>query len=139
MKGNIFDSTCEALVNPVNCVGVMGAGLAKQFKERYPRNFELYANYCKHGLLLPGECYATTQNEGRVIINFATKHHWRGESQLSNVRAGLLFMRSNYQEYVKSFAIPALGCGLGGLRWERVEPIIHEVMKGLVYEVYEPQ
>lgn len=128
VTGDIFKANVEALVNPVNCVGVMGRGLAKIFKREYPTNFDLYQKACDWGEVVPGKMFVTYR-EGvmlpRFIINFPTKRDWREPSRIEDIRAGMRALRILIREqHIKSIALPALGCGLGGLAWEEVQPIM---------------
>lgn len=144
-KGNIFESNCEALVNPVNTVGVMGAGLAKQFKERYPKNFVAYQDYCNQGKLKPGGAFVFLE-EGDIIVNLATKDHWKDTSEVDYVEKGLQqLLQFILIQGVESVAIPALGCGLGGLEWGNdVLPLVeyyfqdNEEVKDIEIKVYVP-
>lgn len=133
--GDIFESECEALVNPVNCVGVMGAGLAKEFKKRYPTNFDLYQYACDCNEVMPGKMFITFRDTAilpRYIINFPTKRDWRHESKLADIDAGLTALVIDINRYnIKSVAVPALGCGLGGLFWEVVSPRIRDALSPL--------
>lgn len=114
--GNILDSKCVALCNPVNCVGIMGAGLAKQFKERHPLNFEEYAKYCKAGKLVPGGCFTYRYSGPRYLLNVATKGHWKESSSMGIIRTGLqTILEEVGQHNIQSIAIPLLGAGLGAL------------------------
>lgn len=143
-KGDIFESGCEALVNPVNCVGVMGAGLAREFKKRYPTNFGHYQYACDCGEVVPGKMFITFRQEPlpRYIVNFPTKRDWRHESQLSDIDMGLTALIVDINRYgIGSIAIPALGCGRGGLFWETVSPRIKEALEPLTnvhVKIYEP-
>lgn len=128
VQGNIFDADVEALVNPVNCVGVMGKGLALQFKNRFPENFEFYESMCDYHRLWPGKMLLSFLKRGSnpsYIINFPTKLHWRTESKIEYIKDGLvdLILCIN-RNCIKSIAIPPLGCGLGGLRWSDVRTLI---------------
>lgn len=140
--GSIFDSGCEALVNPVNCVGVMGAGLAKQFKERFPFAYQAYKSLCEDGYLEPGGTMYCTDN-GVKIIALATKDHWKDNSELEFISEGLYDLsRWLNSSEIHSIAIPALGCGLGGLDWNDVKPLIEEFAENLpdvFVKVYPPQ
>lgn len=124
---NIFDSTAEALVNPVNCVGISGAGLALEFKIRYPDNYQAYRTVCSLELLTLGKVYNFRTNTGLFIINFPTKFHWKDRSFLQNIDLGLdaLITEIEFNE-IESIAIPALGCGLGQLSWKDVKNLIFE-------------
>lgn len=126
--GNLLDAPVEALVNTVNTVGVMGKGIALQFKRAYPTMFKDYASAAKRGDLAIGRMHLwhTGQLDGpRVLINFPTKRHWRGGSKLADIEAGLDdLVNVIRQEQIRSIAIPPLGCGHGGLDWADVEPLI---------------
>ncbi len=127
VQGNIFDSGCEALVNPVNCVGVMGKGLALQFKRRFPANFASYAAACRRRDLTPGRLHVFDAGAGapRLIVNFPTKRHWRDASNLDDVAQGLDALAGTIAaNTIRSIAIPPLGCGLGGLPWRDVRQLI---------------
>lgn len=128
--GDIFDCHAECLVNPVNTVGVMGKGLALQFKRRWPDNFEVYKDLCDHKLLKLGEVhmFMTEQDDPSWVCNFPTKGHWRDSSKIEDIDAGL----ENLIDMLKMFdvgivAIPALGCGLGGLSFDVVSTSIERV------------
>ena len=139
VTGNIFEVNTEAIVNPVNCVGVMGKGLAKEFKHRYPRNFELYKVRCAAGRMHPGQMlvYHTCKIENpKLVINFPTKRHWREKSRLEDIEAGLSDLLNVIQrEHIHHIAIPALGCGLGGLRWDEVRRVISSHLEPLANDV----
>lgn len=126
--GDIFEADADALVNPVNCVGVMGKGLAVQFKTNYPEMFEAYRSDCKHGVVQIG--VVNVFKLGRAgrpyyIMNFPTKKHFRGKSQLGFVERGLASLVDEMARLqLSSVAMPALGCGLGGLDWDDVYPRI---------------
>ena len=134
-QGDILKAEAEALVNTVNCVGVMGRGIALQFKRAYPENFAVYKATCKRGDLEPGQMLVveTGQLTGpRYIINFPTKRHWRGKSRIEDIDSGLAALVKEVEERgIRSIAIPALGCGLGGLRWSDVRPRIAAAFAGL--------
>ena len=133
-KGNIFDSGCEALVNPVNCVGVMGKGLALQFKQRFPANFASYAKACRAGELVPGRMHLfdTGPQLPRCIVNFPTKRHWRDASRLDDVRQGLAALAGVIAAHdIRSIAVPPLGCGLGGLAWRDLRQLIDRYLSPL--------
>lgn len=127
-EGNILQSNAEAIVNTVNCVGVMGKGLALQFKQAFPENFKQYAKACKKSEVQPGKMniFTTgTQEKPFYIINFPTKTHWKSKSKIEFIQAGLDDLVHIAKEYsIQSIAIPPLGCGLGGLNWHDIEPLI---------------
>lgn len=146
VHGDIFDSGAEALVNPVNCFGICGKGLAKQFKERYPWNFGVYRNYClPHHYLAAGHVlWVKDRIHDFRIANLATKYHWRENSRLEYVRMGMSELALGVLNLdIHSLAIPPLGCGCGNLQWEEVKPIIErscleEFKCGVRVMVYEP-
>jgi O-acetyl-ADP-ribose deacetylase (regulator of RNase III) len=127
----------QALVNPVNCVGVMGAGLALQFKRAWPDNFNAYVQACKAGQVRPGKVFAFDvapqgQSKPRWILNIPTKRHWKDASRLDDIEAGLADLVVQIRERgIDSVAIPPLGCGLGGLDWMEVRPRIMAAMSQL--------
>jgi len=121
---SIFESGATAIVNPVNCVGVMGGGLAKAFAERYPLMLMDYEEYCNRDLLRPGmvHSYYSNLEEEPIILNLPTKDDWRDPSTYEYVRSGLVAMATYLNRFnIDSVAVPALGCGLGGLNWEVVD------------------
>src|ERR1043165_1603779 len=139
--GDLFASDAQTLVNTVNCVGIMGKGVAQEFKNRYPDMFADYVARCRRKLVRLGEPYAYHDRSGRVIINFPTKDHWRSPSRLSDIERGLDYLAGHYEEWgVKSLACPPLGCGNGGLNWSEVGPLIYEKLHRLRLdtEVYAP-
>lgn len=135
VEGDLFAADVDALVNTVNCVGVMGKGIALQFKRRYPDVFESYENACKRGDVRIGKMHvvATNRLEGpRYVVNFPTKKHWRNPSRLEYIEQGLANLKEVIRELgIKSIAIPPLGAGSGGLDWSRVEPLIIEQLSDL--------
>lgn len=134
-QGDILAERAEALVNTVNCVGVMGRGIALQFKRAFPENFKAYTAACKRGEVEPGRMFVfeTEQLVGpRYIINFPTKRHWRAKSRIEDIEAGLHdLVRVLREKNIRSVAIPPLGCGLGGLSWQDVQPRIMEALRNL--------
>lgn len=142
--GNIFDSHAEALVNTVNTVGVMGKGVALQFKERFPLNFNMYASACKKGEVRVGEMFITSTGSfvsPQWIINFPTKKHWMHPSSYAFIDAGLDDLVKQIQQLnIRSIAIPPLGAGQGGLDWNRVKQMIVDKLSPLDIDiiVYEP-
>ena len=142
-KGDIFESKMEVLVNPVNCVGVMGKGLALEFKKRYPKMYQKYLDACQSGDLKIGNPYIT-HGEKNILL-FPTKDHWKEPSKLQYISWGLdyLALKIKYNHWADaypSFAFPALGCGLGGLYWPEVAGLIVRklVMLPIDVEIYEP-
>jgi O-acetyl-ADP-ribose deacetylase (regulator of RNase III) len=142
--GNIFDSQAEALVNTVNTVGVMGKGVALQFKERFPLNFKMYASACKNGEVRVGEMFITSTGSfvnPKWIVNFPTKKHWMHKSSYAYIDTGLDDLVKQIQELqIQSIAIPPLGAGQGGLDWNRVKEMIKKKLSPLSIDitVYEP-
>ena len=128
-SGDIFTAPGDALVNAVNTVGVMGKGLAFQFRERFPDMFASYVRACAAGELAVGRMHVfdlgADHTTARWIINFPTKRHWREPSRMADLEAGLPALVAVVAEHrIRSVAVPALGCGLGGLKWEEVRPRI---------------
>lgn len=139
--GNLFESPAHTLVNTVNCVGVMGKGIAAEFKKRYPAMFKDYTNRCNIGQVKLGEPYYFSDLLGTSIINFPTKQHWRSVSRLQDIEDGLRYFTEHYQEWdVQSVAFPPLGCGNGGLDWEDVGPLMYAYLSALPIpvEIYAP-
>lgn len=143
-QGNLLEARAEALVNTVNTVGVMGKGIALMFKERFPDNFRKYSAACKAGEVETGRVFVTEVGElngPRWVINFPTKQHWRGDSRMEWVVAGLQDLRKVLVDRsIASVAIPPLGAGNGGLDWGDVRAQIESALSGLDVEVivYEP-
>jgi len=135
-KGDMFDIDVDIHINTVNCVGVMGAGVALAFKTRFPDMFIAYQEDCKNGQVRPGHMHIW-KSQSQWIINFPTKRHWREKSRYEDISAGLADLR-NYMNGLDGVrvAMPALGCGNGGLDWARVAPMISEAMQGLNAEIY---
>ena len=124
---DIFEQKTEVIVNTVNCVGVMGKGIALQFKKAFPNNFQEYKKMCDTGKLKAGVMLITKTNQllPKYIINFPTKRHWRNKSQLTDIELGLVSLVKEVERFgIKSIAIPPLGCGNGGLDWSIVKPLI---------------
>lgn len=140
-RADILTANVEAIVNPVNCVGVMGKGVALEFKRAYPANFALYKAACERGDMKPGTVYTVLTGKRvnpRYIINFPTKRHWRDNSRMEDIESGLSNLVEVVKLYgIKSIAIPALGCGLGGLQWDEVRPRIEHAFADVTgVEVY---
>ena len=145
-SGNILNDPAEAIVNTVNCVGIMGRGIALQFKKAWPENFKAYEAACKRGEVQPGRMFVFETGRlmpPRYIINFPTKRHWRGKSRIEDIEAGLAALAEIIQERrIHSIALPPLGCGLGGLDWEDVRARIEHTLAnlpGVQVRVYEPK
>lgn len=136
-----MQSNAEALVNTVNTVGVMGKGIALQFKKAFHNNHKAYIDACKRKALAPGKLLSVwdenLQLGRKLIINFPTKVHWRQPSQYEYIEKGLVALRELLQkENIKSIAIPPLGCGNGGLDWNKVKPMIEATLSGLDTEIF---
>ncbi len=129
-RGNMLKAEAEALVNTVNCVGFMGKGIALQFKKAYPDNFEAYRKACAAGQVQPGRMHIfelRSMLNPKFVINFPTKRDWRANSRYEDIEAGLKALVSDVRRLgITSVAVPPLGCGLGGLDWNRVRPMIEK-------------
>lgn len=145
-SGDILKDDAEALINTVNCVGIMGRGIALQFRDAFPENFRSYAEACQRGEVQPGRMFVFETGQltpPRYIINFPTKRHWRGKSRMEDIEAGLKALVEVIRaKHILSVAIPPLGSGLGGLDWLDVKPRIEAALRPLTdvrAVVYEPQ
>ena len=128
-RGNLLESRAHALVNTVNCVGVMGKGIALDFKRKYPEMYRDYVKRCNAGEVRLGEPYIYRAGE-HLIVNFPTKDHWRSVSRLADIERGLVFLESHIQEWgIRSIAVPPLGCGNGQLEWSVVGPTLHRHLR----------
>ena len=144
--GDVLSEETEALVNTVNCVGVMGRGVALQFKKAFPENFKAYARACKQGEVEPGRMFVHEMERldwPRYIINFPTKRHWRGKSRMADIESGLDALVGEIQfRGIRSIALPPLGSGLGGLDWaavrSRIETALGELSTDVQVVVFEP-
>lgn len=143
--GDILAADTEAIVNTVNCVGIMGRGIALQFKNAFPENFEAYEAACVREEVQPGKMFVfetRTLTNPRFIINFPTKRHWRGKSRMEDIDSGLKALGEEIRARgIRSIAIPPLGSGLGGLTWADVRPRIVEALRtfnDLQVIVFEP-
>lgn len=127
-RGDIFQSGCEAICNAVNCVGVMGGGLALAFRTKYPQMNEEYVTLCHAQKLTPGTMHVWVDpNGGPAVVNFPTKNQVYKDSEYEYISSGLVALDAEIKARGwKSIAIPALGCGLGGLQWDRVKVMIQE-------------
>ncbi|WKN46225.1 type II toxin-antitoxin system antitoxin DNA ADP-ribosyl glycohydrolase DarG [Tunicatimonas pelagia] len=145
IKGNLLESEAEALVNTVNTMGVMGKGIALQFKERFPENFRAYAKACKSGEVRVGRMFVydelTTKGK-KTIVNFPTKEHWYRKSQYRFIEEGLEDLVKVIQtKNIKSIALPPLGAGNGGLKWNKVKELMTQYLSSLdsvEIIIYEP-
>ena len=130
--GDILKLDAEALVNTVNCMGVMGRGIALQFRRAFEDNYEAYRKAAKAKEICPGRMFVferATLDQPRWIINFPTKRHWKGKSQIEDIQSGLVdLVRVIREKGIRSIAIPPLGCGLGGLDWAEVRPLIESAI-----------
>jgi O-acetyl-ADP-ribose deacetylase (regulator of RNase III) len=131
-NGNLFDSNAQTIVNTVNCVGVMGKGIALTFKNKYPNMFNSYKTICDKQLLSPGKLLLYTK-ETPWILNFPTKNHWKNPSKIEYIEEGLRKFVEIYKEKgITSIAFPLLGCANGGLNWEeQVKPIMEQYLSNL--------
>lgn len=137
--GDLFLDKSEALVNTVNCVGVMGKGVAYEFKHRWPENYKVYKKICDAKKLRPGQMLIFELGDlfdkggPKFIVNFPTKDHWRAKSKLEYISEGLDALVSEIKKFqIKSVALPPLGCGNGGLDWSVVRPMMVEKLSELV-------
>ncbi|OIP94228.1 MAG: Appr-1-p processing protein [Syntrophobacterales bacterium CG_4_8_14_3_um_filter_58_8] len=138
---DIFQSKAQTIVNTVNCVGIMGKGIALEFKRRYPEMFKDYEDRCKRGEVRLGEPYLYRTLFPPWIINFPTKDHWRSISNLKDIIRGLDYLLKHYKEWdVTSIAVPPLGCGAGHLEWRIVGPTLYRYMAkmDIPVELYAP-
>ena len=144
-KGNLLATDAEALINTVNTVGVMGKGIALQFKKAFPENYKVYKKACDEGRVKPGYMFIVegdSLTNPRYIINFPTKRHWKEKSKLGDVKAGLAALVEDVKKLgIKSVAVPPLGCGLGGLSWSQVYSLMDEAFAkapDIEWLVFEP-
>ncbi len=144
-RGNILRVDVEALVNTVNCVGIMGRGVALQFKNEFPDNYKAYEAACEREEVQPGRMFVFETGKftnPKLIINFPTKRHWRGKSRMEDIDSGLRALAEEIRvRSIRSIAIPPLGAGLGGLDWAHVRPRIEAALRefdSLRVIVFEP-
>ena len=134
-NGNIFAANVEALVNTVNCVGIAGRGIALAFRQAFPENYKAYVKACHQGKLEPGRMFMFETghlSNPKYIVNFPTKRHWKGKSRIEDIKSGLEALVLEVQRLkIQSIAIPPLGCGLGGLDWNEVRPLIESAFTTL--------
>ena len=164
LAGDLFESQAKTLVNTVNCVGVMGKGIALEFKKRFPEMYKDYVARCKARKVRLGEPYPFPEpqpfslstepeqlplfqepkfQEPKLprILNFPTKKHWRSKSYLTDIEAGLAHLEQHYRKWgIISLAVPALGCGHGGLQWQEIGPVLYRHLNQLdiPIELYAP-
>jgi O-acetyl-ADP-ribose deacetylase (regulator of RNase III) len=135
-RTSILESSAQTLVNTVNCVGVMGKGLAQAFKEREPSMFDTYKHICDSGLLQPGKLWLW-RGANNWVLNFPTKKHWRHPSKLEWIESGLeKFVASYEAQAIREVSFPLLGCGNGGLDWLEVRPIMEKHLSPLPIKIY---
>jgi O-acetyl-ADP-ribose deacetylase (regulator of RNase III) len=140
-EGDIFESDAQTLVNTVNCVGVMGKGIALGFRKRFPEMHDDYVRRCERGEVKLGRPYLYKRSERPWILNFPTKDHWRSMSRLADIEEGLGYLEANYRDWgIESLAVPPLGSGHGGLEWQVVGPTLYHHLKRLdiPVELYVP-
>lgn len=134
-RGNILRADAEALVNTLNCVGFMGKGIALQFKKAHPANYDAYRKACDSGEVQPGRMFIFDLHSmlnPKYIVNFPTKREWRAKSRYEDVESGLKALIAEVRRLgIRSIAVPPLGCGLGGLDWRKVRPMIEEAFAAL--------
>lgn len=136
IQRNLFDSPAQVLVNTVNTVGVMGKGIAKEFKKRYPQMFDIYKQKCLDKEFNIGNLFYY-KSEDKWILNFPTKTDWRKPSRLSYIEEGLKKFRETYNDVgVNSIAFPKLGCGNGRLAWQEVMPLMEKYLHDLPIDIY---
>lgn len=143
-KGDLLTAKVEAIVNPVNCVGVMGAGLALQVRMAFPEMFSSYQVDCWTGRLAPGRVHIweTRQTPLKYVLNVPTKRHWKDTSLMTDISSGLVALLTAVHNLgLRSAAVPALGCGLGGLKWAEVRPMMvsaFELLPVVDFRLYVP-
>ena len=145
VKGNLLEADVEAVVNTVNTEGIMGKGIALQFRKAYPDNYEAYRRACEAGEVKPGKMFIYDQHSltnPRYIINFPTKRHWRSKSRMADIETGLAALVGEVRRLgIRAIAVPPLGCGLGGLPWPEVRQrmrVAFEQAPEVRWLVYEP-
>lgn len=144
-RGNLLEDNFEALVNAVNTVGVMGAGIALQFKQKFPEMFDQYEADCRENRVKLGKMHVfklhSQTSSPKYIINFPTLEHWSDQATLETIEAGLRdLVRVIKEQNIHSIAIPPLGCGIGGLKWEDVKVLIEQTFRDedIQVHLYEP-
>ncbi|MBQ7522725.1 MAG: macro domain-containing protein [Clostridia bacterium] len=136
LKGDLLSSPAQVQVNTVNTAGVMGKGIALQFKKKYPEMFIVYQRVCEKQQLDTGELYLWKSPEKWVLM-FPTKKHWRNPSRMEYIESGLQKFVDNYEKFgIESIAFPKLGCGNGGLEWSVVKPVMEKYLRPLPINIY---
>ena len=138
LKGDIFSSPAQVITNPVNTVGIMGKGLAADFKKKYPAMFRKYKDLCTNKKFSVGQLWIFEDAPDYRILLFPTKQHWKGKSKVEYIDAGLKKFADTYeQKKITSIAFPMLGCGHGGLNWEKeVKPLMEKYLDSLPIKIY---
>jgi O-acetyl-ADP-ribose deacetylase (regulator of RNase III) len=135
-RTSILESPAQTVVNTVNCVGVMGKGIAQTFKKRYPDMFRIYGDICARGLLVPGKLWLW-HGPDQLVLNFPTKRHWRNPSRLEWIELGLKkFVHEYARRGIVEISFPRLGCGNGGLGWDDVRPLMERYLSKLPIQIY---
>lgn len=136
-EGTVFNTPAKTIVNTVNCVGVMGAGIALEFKLRFPQMYEDYKEKCNKNLVRIGRPYIYSHSDDLWILNFPTKKHWRNKSEIEWIEAGLKYFSNNYSKVeIKSVAFPKLGTNNGGLDWKDVKDLMEKYLSDLDIDIY---
>ena len=141
VRGDLFRSSAQTITNPINCRGAMGGGLALEFRRRFPEMFQDCVQRCRRGEVRTGKPYVWQNQSGQAVLNFPTKDDWRDSSRIEHIEQGLRYLVGHYQEMgITSLALPALGCGLGGLGWGAVRPVMERELSrlGVPVEIFEP-
>ena len=141
VRGDLFLSSAQTLSNPINCRAVMGGGLALEFRSRFPEMSQDYVQRCRRGEVRVGKPYVWRNLSGPFVLNFPTKDDWRDPSKLEHIEEGLRYLVDHCRPMgLTSLALPALGCGLGGLEWRVVRPVMERELSHLdiPVETYEP-
>lgn len=137
---NIFETRCQTIVNTVNCVGVMGKGIALEMKNRYPEMFEKYKDFCQKGYIDIGKLWLYKYSDEKWILNFPTKKHWKDNSEYEYIEEGMKKFLNTYKERgIKTIAFPMLGCNNGGLDKDKVLQIMVQYLikcEDIIVEIY---
>lgn len=130
VQGDMFKSSAQTLVNTINCVGAMGKGIALEFKKRYPAMYDRYRQLCKDGLIQTGKLWLYKADDGKWVLNFPTKQHWRNPSKVEYIEQGLdKFVKTYKEKGIISIAFPMLGCSNGGLDKNEILPIMQKYLE----------